>query len=57
MENLDGSLTHSVATPSILEEFQAMTLSPRMVVRMECSGLQCGRRPASLHGKVGEGRR
>ena len=26
---------------------------PRMVVRMECSGLQCGRRPASLHGKVG----
>ena len=44
-----------MATPSILEEFQAVTLSPRMVVRMECSGLQCGRRPASLHGKVGEG--
>jgi len=34
------------------EAFEPMECPSKMVVRMECDDLECGRRPANVHGKI-----
>jgi len=36
------------------DNFQPMECPSKMVVRMECDDLECGRRPANVHGKIGD---
>jgi len=36
------------------DNFQSMECPSKMVVRMECDDLECGRRPANVHGKIGD---
>ena len=36
------------------DKFQPMECPSKMVVRMECDELECGRRPANVHGMIGD---
>jgi len=53
-EELEDIQYVGIMTLQDSDTFQPMECPSKMVVRMECDELECGRRPANVHGKISD---